>query len=349
MDASSVVPKVVLLASSWLNISLYTLELVLCRRYFLRPNRPLFYRVGVGAFIFFDTLCTLTICINACFVALDLTPNAHSVALQSPMAITVFLTFLSAAVEQAILCHIFFTLTRNAFVSAFLAILVLAHMGLAFASGGLILVLNSELTAALTTGQAAAITCAATDIFIAIALGSKVWKLLSPTDVIPAAERYSTFYGLRSPIYPTRDSFTRRFLLLVVSSGLIVASNTLIFMVLLWKHNAAGNLFLTCQGRVYSLTLLANFLVGIHFRRDDDTTDLSTQSRRGPNPSVLTGVVLDVVHGYDTESASHNASRVGAVDSKAPSACPSHISNLGVESTGSQLGYRASLRMNSEP
>jgi hypothetical protein len=129
MDASSVVPKVcvvfasshnflivlrvaisVLLASSWLNVSLYTLELVLCRRYFLRPNRPLLYRVGVGALIFFDTICTLTICINACLVALDLTPNAHSVALQSPMAITVFSTFLSAAVEQAILCHLFFTL-----------------------------------------------------------------------------------------------------------------------------------------------------------------------------------------------------------------------------------------------
>jgi hypothetical protein len=127
MNASSVVPKVcvvfasshnflivlaisVLLASSWLNVSLYTLELVLCRRYFLRPNRPLLYRVGVGALIFFDTICTLAICIDACLVALDLTPNAHSVALQSPMAITVFSTFLSAAVEQAILCHLFFTL-----------------------------------------------------------------------------------------------------------------------------------------------------------------------------------------------------------------------------------------------
>ncbi|KAJ7896417.1 hypothetical protein B0H14DRAFT_2679308 [Mycena olivaceomarginata] len=153
MDASSVVPKVVLLASSWLNISLYTLELVLCRRYFLRPNRPLLYKVGVGALIFFDTICTLTICINACFVALDLTPNAHSVALQSPMSIILFSTFLSAAVEQAILCHLFFTLTRNVFVSTFLAILALAHMGLAFASGGLILSLNPELTAALTTGQ----------------------------------------------------------------------------------------------------------------------------------------------------------------------------------------------------
>ncbi|KAJ7896421.1 hypothetical protein B0H14DRAFT_2679313 [Mycena olivaceomarginata] len=153
MDASSVVPKVVLLASSWLNISLYTLELVLCRRYFLRPNRPLLYKVGVGALIFFDTICTLTICINACFVALDLTPNAHSVALQSPISIILFSTFLSAAVEQAILCHLFFTLTRNVFVSTFIAILALAHMGLAFASGGLNLSLNPELTAAVTIGQ----------------------------------------------------------------------------------------------------------------------------------------------------------------------------------------------------
>ncbi|KAJ7834558.1 hypothetical protein B0H14DRAFT_2798231 [Mycena olivaceomarginata] len=116
--------------------------------------------VGVGALIFFDTICTLTICINACFVALDLAPNAH--ALQSPISIIIFSTFLSAAVEQAILCHLFLLCesvgcvllrTRNVFASTFLAILALAHMGLAFASGGLILLLNSELTAALTTGQ----------------------------------------------------------------------------------------------------------------------------------------------------------------------------------------------------
>jgi hypothetical protein len=84
---------------------------------------------------------------------------------------------------------------------------------------------------------------------------------------------------------------------------------------------AAFTFFFTCQGRVYSLTLLANFLVGIPFRRDNTTTDGSTASRspQGQYASAVTGVLLDVVYGYDTESASNqslSAPRRGTLRSK---------------------------------
>ncbi|KAJ7060105.1 hypothetical protein C8F01DRAFT_1144009 [Mycena amicta] len=291
-----------LLASSWLNVSLYTLELVLCRRYFQRPNRPFFYKLGVGALIFFDTVCTLTICVNLCLFVLRIKGNP--VALLVPTSLIILMTYCSAAVEQAILCHLFFSLTNNIIVTAFLAILILAHLGLALASGALILVLDSERTAALNTATATSVTCAATDIFIAIALSSRVWGFLSAADVIPS-----------------RDSFSRRFFLLSISAGVVVASNTLVMMILLLGHSDAFTFFFTCQGRVYSLTLLANFLVGIPFRRDNTTTDGSTASRspQGQYASAVTGVLLDVVYGYDTESASNqslSAPRRGTLRSK---------------------------------
>jgi len=334
MDAStSITSNVLLLAASWLNVSLYTLELVLCRRYFQRPNRPFFYRLGVGALILFDTACTLTICINLCFFVLSI--GGDQVALLSPTSVTIILTYSSAAVEQTILCHLFFTLTQNMLVSVFLAILILAHMGLAFTSGALILVLDSEFTAALNTATAASVTCAATDILISVALASKVWKSLGPTDVLPA-----------------RNSIARRFLLLCVSAGLIVASNTLIMMGLLLKGSLVFSFFFSCQGRVYSLTLLANFLVGIHFRRDTSTN--ATTTTRGPrrqHTSPITGVVFDVVNGYDTESASQNAQRLGAAESKAPRVSDPHPVpyNYNLDAEWMRLENRPSLGVRSAP
>ncbi|KAF8186089.1 hypothetical protein K438DRAFT_1765424 [Mycena galopus ATCC 62051] len=70
----------------------------------------------------------------------------------------------------------------------------------------------------------------------------------------------------------------------------------------------------TCQGRVYSLTLLANFLVGIHFRRD---TRKDTASKGEPREPSDTGVVFDAVHGYDTESTSNHARRGYGAESMA--------------------------------
>ncbi|KAJ7206938.1 hypothetical protein B0H12DRAFT_442077 [Mycena haematopus] len=291
MDTSTLTTTL-LLASSWLNVCLYTLELVLCYRYFQRPNRPLFHKGCVSALIFFDTVCTFTICVNLCLLIVG--TGGNPVALLSPTTITIFMTYCSAAVEQVILCHLFFTLTKNIVVSTFLAILILAHMGLAFASGSLILVLNSEFTVALNTTLAGAVTCAATDVFIAIALGSNIWKSLAPSDVLPS-----------------RDRIARQFLLLCISAGLIVASNTLIMMALLITGSPVFSFFFSCQGRVYSLTLLANFLVGIYFRRDT-----STYTTRSQRQHTITGVVFDAVHGYDTETVSQNVLATRNADGK---------------------------------
>ncbi|KAJ7727548.1 hypothetical protein DFH07DRAFT_999897 [Mycena maculata] len=324
MDTSS---NVVLLASSWLNVGMCTLELALCQRYFKRPNRPLLYKWSVGAFIVFDTLCTLTICTNVSLIVLAVPLGPNPLASLVPTTVVIILTYCTAAVEQAILCHLFFTLTKNIIVSGLLAVLILGHMGLAVASGSLILTLDSEHTVALATATAAAVTCAATDLFIAIALASKVWKMLSPTDVLPASH-----------------SFVRKFLLLVVSSGLIVASNTLIMMSLLLKGSLAFDFFFSCQGRVYSVTLLANFLVGIHFRQDT-TPDPSTSQGHH-----LSGVVFDTVDGYDTydtQNTPNNGPRT-EVDKTASKSVPAPY-NYNLDAEWMQFEHQQSFHVKSEP
>lgn len=80
--------------------------------------------------------------------------------------------------------------------------------------------------------------------------------------------------------------------------------------------HTAFSFFFSCQGRVYSVTLLANFLVGIPFRRESTTMDGSTALRSPPgqHSSAIGGVEFDIVDGYDTESAFHqslNAPRRG--------------------------------------
>jgi hypothetical protein len=55
----------------------------------------------------------------------------------------------------------------------------------------------------------------------------------------------------------------------------------------------------------------------IPFRRDNTTTDGSTtsRSRQGQYASAVTGVLFDIVYGYDTESASHQSLRAATGDS----------------------------------
>ncbi|KAK6964729.1 hypothetical protein R3P38DRAFT_3338215 [Favolaschia claudopus] len=326
MEVDDPTSNVVYLAASWLNIFLYTWELVLCHRYFKRPNRPFWYKIAVTGLVFFDTLCTLTICVNISILVLNLFSNGGSAPL-APTSISIVLTYCSAAIEQAILTHMFYSLSRNIFITSILALLVVGHIGLSIATAVIILVLDSVLNLAVTMTEASAIVCAATDISIAIALGHGVWKSLSPTDIIPA-----------------RNSFARKFFLLCVSSGAIVASNTLVMMILLLHGGPAFSFFFFWQGRVYSLTLLANFLVGIHFRWENDTALIMTSgSQQDRRTSRITGVVFDPVYGSHTESGTshHVTTPLGDADRKvAPTPCAPQPYNYNLEDELTQLERR---------
>ncbi|KAJ7116576.1 hypothetical protein C8R44DRAFT_739273 [Mycena epipterygia] len=208
MSGISIPPEVarldntLLLVASWVNVALYTGELFLCRQYFQRPSRPLIHKIGVGALVFFDTLCTLATSIEVVLSVITFPNDLGSVQLLKPLAAVIFTTYAVASIEQAFLCNLYYNLTGNIFVSVVLALSVLVHF----------------------------------------------WRMIS------------TF----APSKSTR-SFVHRIMIVTVSSGAVVASNTLIMMILLLKHSPAFQFFFCCQGRVYSLMLLGNFLVGATF------------------------------------------------------------------------------------
>ncbi|KAJ7490677.1 hypothetical protein FB451DRAFT_1220768 [Mycena latifolia] len=258
----------ILLVASWLNIGLYTMELVLCRRYFRNSSRRLIHKIGVGAMVLFDTLCTLATCFEVQLSLIVFPDNLDSVVLLKPLAALLYTTYAAALVEQYFLCNLYFLLTKNSLVTGFLALCVLTHTGFSYASATIVLAKQSVFPAFLTT-LIGAITCAATDILIAFCLCLKFWQMMTRC----------------SPEAPTR-SLVQRIMVMTISSGAIVALNTLIMMILLLKGSPVFQLFFTCQGRVYSLTLLRNFLLGTPFNPSSNTVGIET------NPSSRVGTNL---------------------------------------------------------
>ncbi|KAJ7464736.1 hypothetical protein B0H11DRAFT_2285004, partial [Mycena galericulata] len=224
------------LASSWFNMMLYMLELVLCLRYFQRSSRPLPHKIGVGALILFDTLCTMAIDANVMATFLLFFGKEPFSSLSIPTSAILFMTYSSASVEQLFLCQLYFILTRNKVLSLFLGVLIVVHLGFSFASGILLQTAPFGDQISFTANTVGASLCAVTDVLIAGLLGWKFFKMKSYQN--------------------SMQGFVRRVYILTVTSGAIVASTTILMLVLFLKGDVAFQFFLYCQGRVYALTLL---------------------------------------------------------------------------------------------
>ncbi|KAJ7089132.1 hypothetical protein C8R44DRAFT_818818 [Mycena epipterygia] len=232
------------LASSWLNAMLYMLELVMCLRYFQRSSRPLPHKIGVGAMVLFDTLCTMAINTNV-FIAFQifLRKTCFS-SLNIGSTATLFMTYSTAAIEQCFLIHLYFILTRNRGISICLAFLIIVHLGFTFSAGIMLQTFSLPFTERLTFAVTAvgAILSALMDMLIAGFLGYELFKI-------------KTKISAGSP-----QSLIRRIYILSVTSGALVASITLLNIILFLKGHIAFEFFFSCQGRVYAVSLLVNFL-----------------------------------------------------------------------------------------
>ncbi|KAJ7249789.1 hypothetical protein B0H12DRAFT_1324419 [Mycena haematopus] len=241
----------IIVIASWLNVVLFTLEVVLCVRYFGRPSRSLVHKTGVGVLIFVDTVCSMATCLNVVFAVL---PPKNIRLFFAPVSVQIITTYISSIISQLFLCNLFFILTGKKIVAGTIVILILVHLAFSWASA--IILLKSPLQGAsnLTATTVGAVSCAATDIVIATCLAWKFWTMMA---------------GTRQ--YHSTRSLLRRILILSVCSGAICAGNTLLMMILLLKTSDVFAFFFACQGRVYALTLLGNFLVGIPGRTEEET------------------------------------------------------------------------------
>ncbi|KAJ6601931.1 hypothetical protein DFH09DRAFT_1126117 [Mycena vulgaris] len=257
------------LASSWVNMMLYTLELVVCLRYFQRSSRPLPHKIGVGAMVLCDTLCTMAIDADV-FVTFELfVKKASFQDATIPASSTVFMTYCTASIVQLFLIHLHFVLIRNRVVSAFLVFFVTLHLAVSFAAG--IMIFTEFFTAqhlVYTVAAAGAILCGLTDILIAACLGTKFFNF-----------KLKYRHG-------STPSLIRRIFILSLTSGAIVASTTILMITLFVTNNIAFDFFFSCQGRVYALTLLVSFL--------SDSSPNSRQSGKGESSILFRADALPI-------------------------------------------------------
>ncbi|KAJ6551937.1 hypothetical protein B0H19DRAFT_1159407 [Mycena capillaripes] len=240
--------NVYILAASWLNCLLYMLEIFLLFQYFQLASRPLLHRVGVGAMFLFDTICTFAVCARVYMVALvfPCQSDVFSRSALSLLSVILFTTYATASIEQLFLCYLYFNLTKQRMIAALLVFSVVVHLAFTYASAILVVAKNTPLGSSILTSKMGAIACAVTDIMIAAALLCTFIRF-EKTIVI----RVST------------QSLLRRLMVLIFTSGVVVASTTSVVMIFLLKGIHAYVLFFYIQGRVYSLTILCNFLIGM--------------------------------------------------------------------------------------
>ncbi|KAJ7907216.1 hypothetical protein B0H13DRAFT_699043 [Mycena leptocephala] len=125
------VSLVTLLVSSWVNIALYTLELVLCAVYLTRSSRPSIHKLGVVGLVFIDSVCTLSVCFAVGLSPLSLPSTTTNLRLVffAPIATEILTTNMSAGIAQLFLCNLFYNLTRNKALSGLMLLLILVHVG----------------------------------------------------------------------------------------------------------------------------------------------------------------------------------------------------------------------------
>ncbi|KAF7364865.1 hypothetical protein MVEN_00356800 [Mycena venus] len=233
-----------LLAGSWLNTVLFTLEIVLCFLYMRRWKLDPVFHYGFVLFLVNDTLGTLCVYANSFLSFVQRTENP-----KWPAAVLLISTALSALIEQTFLVHRYWMVTKNTVWSGIIMLIALAHMCAAISSvalggpskefsvhNGLTLVRPPALTI---------LTCL--KIFrphVLIAL-SMVWSL-SGFDSVSQSTRH----------------LIRSIALNALATGAVVASVTGLAMITLLIKSLDRNifsLFFVIMGRVYSLTIIVNF------------------------------------------------------------------------------------------
>ncbi|KAK7022192.1 hypothetical protein R3P38DRAFT_2959899 [Favolaschia claudopus] len=276
------------LVASWVNLSFYILEIILAIKYFHRPNRPLWNKIGVGALIFSDTVCTVGICWQTyvellLYPCIGLTGAGFRNSLYWPIAVTLLSTYMAASIEQGFLCSLFYSLSKQRIITGFLVVSIFLHLGFSWASAALVLKHRTPNGKSITATQIGAISCAVTDFLIAVALSG-------------------TFYRMDAGAIKGRwtHNLLRRLGALSLTSGCIVASTTLIAVVTLLKGNNVYIIFFFLQGRMYAVSVLGSFLSGFAWSKVEPNQDALKQ--RGSSSCIdnITGVVFHVDYGRST-------------------------------------------------
>ncbi|KAJ7350005.1 hypothetical protein DFH08DRAFT_807329 [Mycena albidolilacea] len=216
-----------------------------------------------------DLLCTFTICARI-YRLLSLYPSGPprgfpDFVLQTT-AVIICSTYATSSLAKLFLCALYFNLTKRRVISAILVFGIVVQFAFSYASVVLIVVTGSPFGWAMLASRIAAISSSVTDSIIAAAL-------------------LDTFIRMNATAFrASTHSLLRRLIALFFSSGVIVASCTLLSTILQLNGKS---------GRVYALTILGNFAVGVPVQHTPTTT---------PTLSTITDKRTVVLHATHTSA-----------------------------------------------
>ncbi|KAJ6504628.1 hypothetical protein C8R47DRAFT_1102994 [Mycena vitilis] len=320
-----------LLAGSWCNAVLFTLEVALCVMYMRRWKLERHFHYGFLVFLVNDAVGSLAICANVYLVLVE------SKNLSWPISVLLISTALSALIEQTFLLHRYWMVTKNTLWSACIMLLSVMHLALAISAVALRGPHGERMAInGFTVTAIAAVICTVVDVLIAL---SMVRALL----VIRPMSR-STKHLIRSVCINA------------LATGVVVAAVTLLAMISTVVQSLNRNIFGTffaIMGRVYSLTILVNFVQrnkqlptnSVHVSQSRPVFVIS--SRDGARTGTGTRVTLDgrggtpearsmlssfsspgmLVNNADPEAASASESKDDLSAPPRPSCVPSRYSS----------------------
>ncbi|KAF8188862.1 hypothetical protein K438DRAFT_1764117 [Mycena galopus ATCC 62051] len=244
-------------------------------------SRPRLHRAGIAGMMASDMLCTFAICVkiyhlvSLCSSGI---PGGFPKFNLYASAVILCTTCATSSFAKLFLCVLYFNLmltpsrTKRRVVCAILVFGIAVQFAFLYASAILMVATGSPLGWAMLASNIGSISSTVTDSMIAAAL------LYTFIRMDATAFRRST------------HSLLRRLIVLFFSSGVIVASTTLLSSLLLLNGRSAYVVFFYSLGRVYALTILGNFAVGVPAQHTPTTT---------PKLNTITGkstTVLDVNH-----------------------------------------------------
>ncbi|KAJ7022744.1 hypothetical protein C8F04DRAFT_233348 [Mycena alexandri] len=227
-----------LLLGSWLNTALFTLEVALSLFCLWCWTMPRASRCGLILILVNDTVGTFAVFANLFRFVVEGEQQENW-----PIAILLVSTALSAVIEQTFMVHRYWKVIRHTIWSAFIMLLAVAHIVMTVSAVGLgepykrVLIHNVDMT------TISLIICTVADVLIALSL---VWSL-SGID----------------PVWRSTQHLIRAVCVGALTTGAVVATITILSMVTLVLNGLDRiifGIFVSIMGRVYSLTILVNFI-----------------------------------------------------------------------------------------
>ncbi|KAG7094819.1 hypothetical protein E1B28_005632 [Marasmius oreades] len=267
----------IFLIGSWINIFLYSTEITLGVYFFLHHKQNRFQKFSLGGSLLLDTVCTMFVCY---FAWLHTAPKSLIDDTNSREGVVIILTYLVSVLEQLYLVHRYWILARNRIVVSFVLLGAIIHLVFGFITGIYALLLPDLVNRyGVPSIAVAAVTCAATDLLIAI----NMFRAARSVDTVDA---------------PTQ-SLLYRLSLVAITSGVVTAIAATFKVILLFTSIQAFVFVFNLVGRLYTLTIVGNCIAlkrhknpGVVDDSSQAATSSETQTRRDSRFGLPGSVVL---------------------------------------------------------